>query len=526
MLENSSNSDCLSVFPTLCSERDNAIQTQELPSCSSFASGQFALSPISFSSTRSSESNVATRSRPSPISDTTSDRPSPVSEVVSDRPSPISTEPSTSPTDSNQTQPVVSAPSEPTTPHEPTLGITINTSTSIPIPIPAPLPPITQEPTVSPSLQFSQLTFDGKEGSSGTVQIQLQGLAQAPTTPLTLTLTAGDFLVVDADNNLQNGTQNTLTFTATDWNQPRTIWLIAEKDGVATDRLTGNAITYSLEGTTSLAGSYDLGTVTNTYAPDLTKFDIDLDFRNDTTGFWTEARRAIAQKAADDWSNRIANEWTGLQLNTTFSKVGADGNYSTQTFATKRYVDDLLVFVNTITSSGAAGGFGGIEYSVGGWLTSPELAPRVGQIAIDPTIGDSFLYNAVLHELGHTLGLVGLNWGGFLQQNLATPQTAVFTGLYSTAVNGGNFIPLQSQDEVNPVTGAYDYWHPASSIYSVMSYGSIYSVTGPTAIDFAMLADSGYSVYGVNVPFPITPTIVTSTPVTSVATTAPVTVAA
>ncbi|MDX2232602.1 MAG: hypothetical protein NW220_23430 [Leptolyngbyaceae cyanobacterium bins.349] len=402
-----------------------------------------------------------------------------------------------------------------------------------------------------PLVQFSNLVFSGNEGATGSVQVRL-GLSQAPTTPLTLSFNPGNFLVVDADNNLQNGTQTTLTFTAQDWNQPRTIWFIAEVDGVASDRLVGNTIAYTLSIPTPpvttasvtstpattpttptlpatstrtaptipttpaplATGTYDLGIVRNTYAPDLTQFNIDLDFRHDTTGFWTAARRAIAQKAANDWSVRIANEWTGLQLNTTLSKIGADGNYSTQTFATKRYVDDLLVFVNTINTNGTAGGFGGVEYSVGGWLTSPELKPRVGQIAIDPAVGDVYLYNAVLHELGHTLGLVGLNWEGFTQQNLATPQTATFNGLFSRAANGGNFIPLQSQNGPNPVTGAYDYWHPASNVFSAMSYGWLYAVQGPTPIDFAMLADSGYRVYGVNTPFPAPPVPVAPTPVT------------
>lgn len=358
----------------------------------------------------------------------------------------------------------------------------------------SPLPP-------AALVQFTNLVFSGNEGTAGTVQIQL-GLTQAPTTPLTITLNAGNYLVVDADNNLQNGTQTTLTFTAANWNLPQTVWFMAEVDGVASDRLTGNDIAYTLSGGATETGSYTLGTVRNTYAPDLTRFNIDLDFRNDTTGYWTAARQAIAQRAANDWSNLIANEWTGFQLNNSFSKLGSDGNYTANTFAVERYVDDLVVFVNTINTNGTAGGFGAVEYDIGGWLTSPQLQTRVGQIAIDPAVGDTFLYNAVLHELGHTLGLVGLNWDGFLQQNLATPQTATFNGPYTTAANGGIPLPLQSQDGANPVTGAFDYWHPAGSVYSAMSYGWIYAVTGPTAIDAAILADSGYQVYGVNVPLP------------------------
>jgi FG-GAP-like repeat len=344
----------------------------------------------------------------------------------------------------------------------------------------------------------SDLVFSGREGDTGTFKIQL---AQAPTSNMTLTFTTGDFLVVDADAVLTNGTQSTITFTPQNWNQARTVWFIAEVDGSSANR-SNQLLNYSLSNGVSptvvaSSGVYNLGTVVNTYAPDTTRFNIDLDYRNDTTGFWTAPRRAIAQRAANDWASRIANEWAGLQLNNSVRQL-SNGFYSTNTYATKRYVDDLVVFINPLNSGGVAGGYGGVEYEFGGWFTSPELMPRVGQIAIDPAVGDTFLYNAVLHELGHTLGLVGLNWGGYLQQDLTSPQTAVFKGAYAKAANGGNLVPLMSQDGPNPVSKEYDYWHPASSVQSVMSYGSIYKVSAPTAIDFAMLADSGYKVTGIN----------------------------
>jgi FG-GAP-like repeat len=350
---------------------------------------------------------------------------------------------------------------------------------------------------------ISDLSFSGKEGDTGTFKVKL---AQAPTTNVTLTFSASDFLVVDADAVYKNGTQSTLTFTPQDWNQARTVWFIAENDASSTNRLN-TLLNYTLSNTVvtngtsspvvTSSGAYDLGVITNTYAPDLTRFNIDLDFRNDPTGYWTLARRTTAQRAANDWASRIANEWTGLQLNNSI-RVLDNGFYSSSTFTTKRYVDDLVVFVNPLSSGGVAGGYGGPEYELGGWLTSPDPMPRVGQIAIDPAVGDTYLYNAVLHELGHTLGMVGLNWAGYLQENLTTPQTAVFKGAYTKAANGGTFMPLMSQDGVNPISKQYDYWHPASSVQSIMSYGWIYKVSGPTAIDFAILADSGYKVTGIN----------------------------
>lgn len=371
---------------------------------------------------------------------------------------------------------------------------------------PTPIPPTPPTPPPTPifsagGVTITNLQFSGLEGANGTFQIKL---AQAPTAPVTVTLAPGDFLVVDADNTVANGMQSSLTFTAQNWNDYQTVSFIAEKDGVATDRATGNAIAFTLAGGVTSNGSYDLGPITNTYAPDLNAFDITLDFRTDALGFWTADRQAIAQKAADDWADRIANEWTGLQLNQVIQPIGNDGSYTTQNFNIKAYVDDLLVVMGSLDTNGSAGGYGSPVYEAGGWFGTPDLKPRLGQVAIDISItDDDDLYNLVSHELGHVLGLIGYNWEGYLQQDLSSPQTAVFKGAYAAAANGGNFIPLQSQDGPNPITNTYDYWHPAASVRSIMSYNWLYNVSGPTEIDYALLADSGYLVYGVNQPIPI-----------------------
>lgn len=409
-------------------------------------------------------------------------------------------------------------------PIRPTLPIELVDSNPI---IVAPIiPPVAPIPVSL--VTFSNLLFSGKEGDTGTFQLKLN-LDKPPTSNITLAFTPGSFLVVDADGNLQNGTQNFVTFTPQTWNQIQTVWFIAEVDGVATDRVIGNTIDYQLSGGIAASGTYNLGSIANTYAPDTSRFNIDLDFRNDTSGFWTVERRAIAQKASTDWSSRIANEWTGLQLNGAINKLEI-GSYANTAFQTQRYVDDVVVFVNTINSNGTAGGYGGIEYDYGGWITSANLMPRVGQIAIDEAVSNIYLYNAVSHELGHTLGLLGLNWEGYLKQDFTTPQTAVFKGEYSKALNGGQYIPLQSQDGANPVTGGYDYWHPAARVSSIMSYQWLYYLPGPTEMDFAMLADSGYQVYGVNAPLPpVVPVVIAppliDQPTTPTTTTAQVVVA-
>jgi hypothetical protein len=356
--------------------------------------------------------------------------------------------------------------------------------------------------TTASAIKLSNFSFSGLEGDSGTLTVRL---TQAPTANVTLTFSTSNVVVVDADGTVANGTQNTLTFTPQNWQTARTVSFIAEKDNVSTDRLLGDTVRYTLSGGLTGSGVYDLGKVTNTYAPDPTRFNIDLDFRNDPLGFWTTQHRAIAQKAADDWATQIANEWTGFQLDNTLGKLDANSTrpYS---FTSKRYVDDLLIFLNPYQgNAGLEAGNGGPDYQFGGWISSPELMPRVGQVALN---ADSFsdsndpngwlLYQVVTHEIGHVLGLVGLNWIGYNLVDRATPQTAVFKGEYAKAANGGNYVALQSQDGANPVTGTYDYSHPADRVQSIMSYGWLYRVYAPTTVDYALLADSGYRVYGFN----------------------------
>jgi hypothetical protein len=357
---------------------------------------------------------------------------------------------------------------------------------------------------------ISDLNFSGKEGDTGTFKLRL---SRVPTANITLSLNAGNYLVLDTNGDMRDGMQSTITFTPTDWNVARTVSFIAEVDGSSENRMMNNTVSYTLSGNTTPSGIYELGSIISTSAPDPHRFNIDLDFRNDYQGFWTPQRRAIAQTAADDWASRIANEWTGLDLNYQIGrlengKVDATGqSIRPYSFTTRRHVDDLLVFINNFEgTSDFEGGYGTPEYGLGGYSEAAPM-PRVGQITINSALyynqPDLVLYQTVLHELGHVLGLVGMNWiGASRLTNTNQPAIATFQGEFSRAANGGQYIPLESQDGPNSVTGTYGYAHPAQRVQSVMSYGWLYRVTGPTAIDYAMLADSGYSIRGVNAAVP------------------------
>jgi hypothetical protein len=350
---------------------------------------------------------------------------------------------------------------------------------------------------IAPLVVISDKIFSGNEGDRGSFRIKLY---EAPTSDVTIKFTSGNFITVDSDNLIQNGTQDSITFNSSNWNIAKTIGFLTEKDGSSSNRTAGNSIVYTVSGSKNGAGSYDIGTVTNTYSPDTTKFNIDLDFRNDYSGYWTAARRAIAQAAADDWARLIANEYSGITVNNqSIDQIGINGNKEFM-FSANRFVDDMVIFVGAYA--------GGDNYSGwGGPVTGSNI--RLGRITVNTTdssideesdlnqtyyygdatgyrTGGQYLYSLVSHELGHTLGLLGMNDASLPYFSGNGALGYVFFGQYSIAYNGGRNIPMMN------------FGHPGSTITSIMSYTTGWGLSAPSEMDKRFLADSGYSVYGVN----------------------------
>ena len=109
------------------------------------------------------------------------------------------------------------------------------------------------------------------------------------------------------------------------------------------------------------------------------------------------------------------------------------------------------------------------------------------------------------HEVGHALGLIRQSYAGRRLIDASSPATAVFRGRYAALANGGP-VALRSQDSHghdghgshggHDHSGSYDYGHTAAAVDSIMGYTQ--RASGPTAVDFGMLADIGYLVDGVN----------------------------
>jgi hypothetical protein len=343
---------------------------------------------------------------------------------------------------------------------------------------------------IAPLVVISDKIFSGNEGDRGTFKIKLY---EAPTSDIVIRFTSGNFITVDNDNIIQNKPEDFITFNSSNWNIAKTIGFLAENDGSSSNRTSGNSIVYTVSGSKTGTGSYDIGSVTNTYSPDNTKFNIDLDFRNDYSGYWTTARRAIAQAAADDWARLIANEYAGIIINNeSLGQASVRGGFEFN-FSTNRFVDDMVVFVGAYEGD-TFGGWGG-----------PSSNPRLGAISLNKgsefideesdltrlfslnelggitRSGMQILYTIVSHEIGHTLGLLGLN-------AVSSPYIVgqYFTGRYSIAYNNGLNIPLGTAH------------HAGSTITSMMSYTTQWGLSAPSEMDKRFLADSGYSVYGVN----------------------------
>lgn len=137
----------------------------------------------------------------------------------------------------------------------------------------------------------------------------------------------------------------------------------------------------------------------------------------------------------------------------------------------------MVIFVNPYHKDDQTGGMGGPD---NGYSKSEPLS-TYGRVSVNTSydVSKETIYSTVAHEIGHVLGLIGLNYTSekLIKEN-------EFTGAYSRAFNGGQNIPLQS-----------DGYHP-KDLTSIMSYS--YDGTTVTALDRRLLADTGYQVYGVN----------------------------
>jgi hypothetical protein len=233
-------------------------------------------------------------------------------------------------------------------------------------------------------------------------------------------------------------------------------------------------------------------------------FDIRFDYRYDTNGFFNDPqRRAVLEAAANTWESIIKDEFPDTPVGTETPFVGNPQTNTDDTFVTDAPIDDLLVFVG-------AGNLGGNTLAVAGpsgfsqsnlRYTGSNFEPWIGSASFDastkwffdPTLdtaddipSDAFdFYSVALHELAHVLGF-GTSRAF---QSLTSVENTSFNGDLAKAVNGGNSVPLDSNDDLGHIATGYRINGVAPLMNSTASPGTR---TFATPVDIAMLADIGY----------------------------------
>ena len=168
-------------------------------------------------------------------------------------------------------------------------------------------------------------------------------LSSEPTQDATVTIASNtpSVTVGDTDGDSLNGVQNTLTFTAANWNTPRTVTLTAAED----DNGVGESATITHTSTTSSASEYTnlsatlTANTTDDDAPSFV-FDADPDTANDQSGPLALNELSSSTTNSDDYTVRLYTQPTRavtatIASNTpsvTVDTAPASGDQNTLTF--------------------------------------------------------------------------------------------------------------------------------------------------------------------------------------------------
>ena len=157
-------------------------------------------------------------------------------------------------------------------------------------------------------LALNELSTASNKSVSYTVR-----LSSEPTQTATVTIASNDAAVTvgDTDGDSLNGVQNTLTFTSTNWNTPRTVTLTAAED----DDGVGESATITHTSSTSSASEYAnlSATLTANTADDDAPafvFDADPDTANDQSGPLALDELSTSLTNSDDYTVRLYTQPT------------------------------------------------------------------------------------------------------------------------------------------------------------------------------------------------------------------------
>lgn len=234
-------------------------------------------------------------------------------------------------------------------------------------------------------------------------------------------------------------------------------------------------------------------------------FRIQFDYRFDTQGWFTPARRASLESAARIWESIIADEFPDTPIGTptpfvlnpeTNEYVGSNNIFTTDTL-----IDDVTIFVGARTLGGAtlAVGAPSGNYTNEARYNGSDFEPWLGSISFndstnwffDPTpdtgtdipLSQTDFISTAVHEVGHILGF---NRSSNAFNNFVVNDA--FTGANALAANGGNPLPLQPGGA--HIRDGYEFGGSGEVLMDPTSSSGVRQL--PTALDAAVLDDVGY----------------------------------
>jgi hypothetical protein len=173
----------------------------------------------------------------------------------------------------------------------------------------------------------------------------------------------------------------------------------------------------------------------------------------------------------------------------------------------RRTFDDLYALVEIVPIDGVGNvlGFAGPCY-----IRTPSLLPFVARVRLDlddvnAMLGNGTLFDDVLHELGHTLGIGSLWVHKGLLVNPSLPKSpgvdthftgaaaiAAYNAVGGSGYTGGAKVPVEN---TLGAEGTRDsHWRTAAFSHNELMTGFISSVSPLSRVTAASLADLGYTV--------------------------------